>query len=300
MIIRHFQASDYAPVTNLLNRSYRQSARMSGLTPDRFKQEIVSRGGNLHQDYLVLEGRDQEIIGFCGYCTPSSASKARMDGPIIAYSERGQGLGQRMWHELADLMRSRRVNLVSVLLEEDNVQGARFLERLGFERHSTQLIVTCDRPFEGRRDSIPGLTIKRITSPEELDISAYTNAHGKLFETRSESFLDLLVKLPDYTIFVAEDQGQIVGFLELELVEDTVIIDSFGVQPNQRRRGIGSALLKAALEFAWRQDGVKLVRQIWKTEQPEFLNVYTALGFRQKTALLHMEKALVEVAVGGA
>lgn len=292
MIIRHFQASDFSPVTDLLNSSYRQSARMSGLTPDRFKQEIVSRGGNLMQDYLVLEGRDSEVLGFCGYSTPADAAKARMDGPIIAYSERGQGLGRRMWHELADLMRSRRVSSVSVLLEEENQVAAKFLNGLGFQRNSTQLIVTCDRPFQGKATVRPGVTIRRITEGDFFDRDAYITAHGKLFEPRSRSFLDLLISLPDYNIFVAEKDGQIVGFLELELIEDTAIIESFGVRADHRRQGYGSMLLKAALEYAWKQDGVKLVRQIWKTEQPEFLSVYTALGFKQKTALHHMQKAI--------
>lgn len=292
MIIRHFQAADFSPVTELLNRSYRNSARMSGLTPDRFKQEITARGGNLMQDYLVLEGRENEILGFCGYSTPGTASKARMDGPIIAYSERGQGFGQRMWFELADLMRSRRVNSVSVLLEEENRVAAKFLDRLGFRRNSTQLIVTCDRPFQGKVEVAPGLTIRRITEGDVFDREAYIAAHGKLFESRSGGFLDLLISLPDYNIFVAEKGGEIVGFLELELAEDTAIIESFGVKADQRRKGIGSSLLKAALEYAWKQDGIKLVRQIWKTEEPDFLRVYTALGFKQKTALHHMEKAI--------
>jgi ribosomal protein S18 acetylase RimI-like enzyme len=292
MIIRHFQASDYSPVTELLNSSYRRSARISGLTPDRFKAEITARGGNLMQDYLVLEGRDSEVLGFCGYSTPGSAAKARMDGPIIAYSERGQGLGRRMWHELADLMRSRRVNSVSVLLEEENKVAAKFLDGLGFKRNSTQLIVTCDKPFEGRVNVAPGLSIRRVTEGSVFDREAYIVAHGKLFEARSRQFLDLLIAIPDYNIFVAEKAGKIVGFLELELVEDAAIIESFGVMPDERRRGFGSSLLKAALEYAWKQDGTKLVRQIWKTEQPEFLRVYTALGFKQKTALHNMEKAI--------
>ncbi|MCA9777316.1 MAG: GNAT family N-acetyltransferase [Candidatus Eremiobacteraeota bacterium] len=292
MIIRHFQASDFSPVTELLNRSYRHSARMSGLTPDRFRSEINARGGNLMQDYLVLEGRDSEVLGFCGYSTPASAARARMDGPIIAYSERGQGLGQRMWHELADLMRSRNVCSVSVLLEEENRVAAKFLGRLGFKKNATQIIVTCDRPFQGRVELAPGITVRKITEGEVFDRDAYITAHGKLFESRSRQFLDLLIALPDYTIFVAEKDGRTVGFLELELVEDTAIIESFGVMAEQRRRGYGSSLLKSALEYAWQQDGIKLVRQIWKTEQPEFLQVYTALGFKQKTALHHMEKAI--------
>lgn len=244
------------------------------------------------QDYLVLEGRDSEVLGFCGYSTMADAARARMDGPIIAYSERGQGLGQRMWHELADLMRSRRISSVSVLLEEENRLAAKFLDRLGFTRHATQLIVTSDRPYQGKAVAPPGLKIRRITEGDVFDRDAYIQAHGRLFENRSRQFLDLLIALPDYNIFVAESQGAIVGFLELELVEDTAIIESFGVKAEQRRKGFGSALLKQALDYAWKQNGIKLIRQIWKTDHPEFLQVYTSLGFKQKTALHHMEKAI--------
>ena len=72
-----------------------------------------------------------------------------------------------------------------------------------------------------------------------------------------DEFLDLLIALPDYNIFVAESQGMIVGFLELELVEDTAIIESFGVKAEQRRKGFGSALLKQALDYAWKQSGIR-------------------------------------------
>ena len=292
MIIRHFQAADFAPVTELLNQTYRRSATMSGLTPDRFKEEITSRGGNLMQDYLVLEGRDSEVLGFCGYSTPAKASKARMDGPIIAYSERGQGLGQRMWHELADLMRSRRVDSVTALLEKENRIAARFLDRIGFRHNSTQLIVTCEEPFQGKVDVPAGTTIRRVTEGDVFDRDAYIQAHSKMFEPRSRGYLDLLIALVDYNIFVLEKQGEIIGLLELELVENTGIIEYFGVRPDQRRKGYGSSLLRSALDYAWKQDGTTLVRQIWKTEQPEFLQVYTGLGFKQKTALHHMEKAI--------
>lgn len=244
------------------------------------------------QDYLVLEGPDAEVLGFCGYSTPASMAKARMDGPIIAYSERGQGFGQRMWYELADLMRSRKVSSVSVLLEEENRIAARFLDRLGFRRNSTQLIVTCDKPYQGKATVPQGVTIRRITEGEVFDRDAYIQAHGKLFQVRSRPFLDLLIALPDYNLFVAERGSQIVGFLELEMVEDTAIIESFGVGVEHRRKGLGSALLKQALAYAWKQNGTKLVRQIWKTDHPEFLTVYTSLGFKQKTALHHMEKAI--------
>ncbi len=291
MIIRHFQASDYLPVADLLKQTYRDSARLSGLTPDRLKAEISERGGDPKKDYLVVESQEGDLLGFCGYSTPSGG-QARMDGPVVAYSERGQGLGERLWHELADLMRSRRVSTVSVMLEDGNRLGERFLKRLGFKQGSTQLIVTCDQPYLGGKPEISGTVLRHVVGGAGFDRDAYIALHGKIFQARSRQFLDLLISLPDYHIFVAERDGQMVGFLELELAEETAIIESFGVHPDHRRSGLGAALLCSALEFAWQQPEVKLIRQIWKTDNPEFLKVYTSLGFRQKTALHLMTKAI--------
>lgn len=292
MIIRHLQEVDFPPVAELLRRTYGKSARLGGLTPDRLRYELQQRGGDPRQDYLVLESQQGEVVGFCGYSTPGGNGQARMDGPVIAYGQRGQGLGERLWHELADLMRGRRVCQVSVMVAEENRLAGRFLERLGFKRGTTQLIVTSDRPYEGQTGRARGITIRRITDADEFDREAYLQLHGKLFEPRGRTFLDVLVALPDYNIFIAEQHGEMVGFLELELCEDVAIIESFGVHPDLRRKSYGSALLRTALDYAWRQKGIKLVRQIWKTDQPEFLKVYTSLGFRQKTALHQMVKAI--------
>lgn len=292
MIIRHFQASDYSPVADLIKHTYSDSTRLASLTPERLKAEITERGGDPRKDYLVLESQKGELVGFCGYFTPANGGQARMDGPVIAYSERGQGLGQRLWHELVDLMRSRRVSAVSVMLEDQNRIGARFLQRLGFKQGSTQLIVTSDEPYQGKKPDIPGLVLRRVETGAAFDQDAYLALHGKLFEQRSRGFLELLLSLPGYHFFIAERAGEMVGFLELELADDTAIIESFGVHPEQRRKGYGAALLRSALEFAWRQPDTKLIRQIWKTDYPEFLKVYTSLGFRQKAALHQMTKAI--------
>lgn len=292
MIIRHFQNTDFEPVSTLLNRTYRDSARMAGLTPERLEQELTLKGGDPKRDYLVVESQQGQVVGFCGYSSPGPGAEARMDGPVISYPERGQGLGERLWHELADLMRSRRIQTVSVMLESENRIAERFLKRLGFEKGSTQLIVTSDRPYEGTAPPPPELTLRRLRAGDSFDRSSYLQLFEKLFQPRRESFLELLLGLPDYHIFLAERGGQAVGLLELELVEDVAIIESFGVHPDFRRAGYGSALLRAALEFAWRHKGIKLVRQIWKTDQPEFLKVYTQLGFKQKAALHRMSKKI--------
>jgi GNAT superfamily N-acetyltransferase len=77
--------------------------------------------------------------------------------------------------------------------------------------------------------------------PDWFDIDARTRAMP----------IDLLFQ----EVFVAEDEGRIVGFITLYIAEGRVNIGWIGVLPDHHRKGIGSQLIKAAEDFS-RQKGI--------------------------------------------
>ncbi len=282
MLIRFFRELDYQPVSSLLNAVYRSPMRMALLTPERLRTEFRNRGTNPHENCVVLESSGGELVGFCGY-EPLPNGRALLDGPVLREEYRGQGWGRRLWQEVADLLRARGIRTVSVVLGEGNNRGLNFLERLGFEREKTDVIVTCERRQKHPVLPPPGVTVE-VSGPE-LDLSQYEDLHAALFNRRSLGYLEMLAGAENYRIFVARQGSQLIGHLEMEFMEEVATVEAYGVLPSYRRSGVGKALLAAALNNAWENEQTKMVRQIWKTSEPGFIKVYLEMGFVQKAAI---------------
>jgi len=77
--------------------------------------------------------------------------------------------------------------------------------------------------------------------PDWFDIDARTRA--------------IPIDLQFQEVFVAQDGGQIVGFVTLYIAEGRVNIGWMGVHPDHHRMGIGGQLIKAAEDFC-RQMGI--------------------------------------------
>ncbi|MBI3928100.1 MAG: GNAT family N-acetyltransferase [Armatimonadetes bacterium] len=285
MDIRFFRDEDYAGVSELLNSVYRTAPPM---TSSRLRSEFEHRG-DLSELSVVLETPPGEIVGFCGY-SPLPEGRALLDGPVVKEAYRGKGWGQKLFEQIAGLLLARGLPTVSVVVGEDNTQARSFLSRLGFQEEKTDLIVVCEEPVHPRVEPPVGIAITK--EQPELDLEEYENFHAQLFERRSLAYLGVLVRSPSYSIYAAREGRTLVGFLELEYLDEVATIEGFGVSPEHRRRGIGRALLARALDDAWATEGVRRVRQIWKSSDKGFVRVYLDLGFVQKYSICGMIRQL--------
>ncbi|MGE0494154.1 MAG: GNAT family N-acetyltransferase [Vulcanimicrobiota bacterium] len=282
MLIRFFRELDYAPVSQLLNAVYRNPTRMAHLTPERLRTEYRNRGTNPHENCVVLESPEGELVGFCGY-EPLPDGRALLDGPVLHTEFRGQGWGQRLWQEVATLLRARGIRTVSVVLGEANGEGLDFAKRVGFAPEKTDVIVICENSARHEINPPDGISVS--LADNDLDLAEYEDLHASLFSRRSLAYLGVLARADNYRIFVARDGADLVGHLELEFLDEVATIEAYGVATTHRRRGIGRCLLAAALNEAWSQPGIRLVRQIWKTSEPGFIKAYLDMGFVQKAAI---------------
>jgi GNAT superfamily N-acetyltransferase len=98
-----------------------------------------------------------------------------------------------------------------------------------------------------------------------------------------------------WSAWVAEREAQIVGHVWLQIVEKIpnpgpeselhAYVSNFFVMPNERNAGVGSHLLKSAVEHG-RSLGVDTVF-LWPTEQS--LPLYRRIGFDKPSDLIVME-----------
>jgi ribosomal-protein-alanine acetyltransferase len=86
-------------------------------------------------------------------------------------------------------------------------------------------------------------------------------------------------------ILVAEDAGKIQGFLIARVVANEAEILNMAVDPEQRRRGAGSALVLAAEEQARRHDAKQIYLEV-RESNAAARSFYEKHGFRQTGARL--------------
>jgi len=84
--------------------------------------------------------------------------------------------------------------------------------------------------------------------------------------------------------YVAELGGKVVGFVDLKLHERNARLSGIAVHPKHKERGVGSALLKKALDFA-RENGKVAVMLKVKESNSKAIRFYTSHGFSTKGAV---------------
>ena len=142
----------------------------------------------------------------------------------------------------------------------------------------------------------------RIRSATPDDASAAARLMAQLAEhTRGridpgvEDRLRAMIELPQYAIFVAEDEeGQVLGLLSasqrwtLWHTGPCALIEELVVDEGARRQGIGRSLIGAALDWA-RGQGCSEVEVSTDHDNTDARAFYRQLGFESEALLLEYE-----------
>lgn len=116
----------------------------------------------------------------------------------------------------------------------------------------------------------------RLRVPDRYDIS--------LIQTALEDYIER----PDVGLLIAEHDQQLIGFVEVHVQEDsidsTLVFHRYGhvqslmVTEQQRKTGVGRALLRAAKAWVVRQNIAQLRLDLWEFDAGP-LHFYEHLGF---------------------
>ncbi len=150
-------------------------------------------------------------------------------------------------------------------------------------------------PKEESHSLAPDIRIRRANREDEagvLRLLALIPANQNL---SSEEFLAARLRLRESTaldVLVAEHQGEIAGFLVLSYVSALTglraWIDDLAVDPNHRRKGIGQALVEAAIQRASRHGATHLFMDTSRGNL-DARRFYRACGFEEDgVAPLHI------------
>ena len=86
------------------------------------------------------------------------------------------------------------------------------------------------------------------------------------------------VLMPQNVFLVAEEDGEICGYLGMYTSIDEGEITNVGVAPMSRNKGVGRKLVKAALDMAWQQKLVQVVLEV-RVSNASAIHLYETCGF---------------------
>ncbi len=101
-------------------------------------------------------------------------------------------------------------------------------------------------------------------------------------------------------VFVAEIEGNVVGFVEVGLrshadgcdpLRPVGFVEGWYVEPGHRRCGVGRALLRAGEEWARSQGCKEIASDTWADNEPS-QRAHEALGFEVVDRCVHYRRAL--------
>lgn len=120
------------------------------------------------------------------------------------------------------------------------------------------------------------ITIRTMT---ELDCAVVAGLEKEIFSMPwSEEGFRSAVLMPQNVFLVAEEAGEICGYLGMYASIDEGEITNVGVAPSFRNRGIGWKLVQAALGMAKQQDLAQVVLEV-RVSNASAIHLYEKCGF---------------------
>lgn len=138
-----------------------------------------------------------------------------------------------------------------------------------------------------------------IRRADENDISRLMSLaeefmHGTAKDEERLSILESALKDPDYELWVAEVDGEIVGFIDLWTIRDFChggklsYIQNLYVAPKHRRLGVGSMLLQKIIERA-KEMGALEIHVVTGFDNAQAIQLYKKHGLTKESLQLEKE-----------
>jgi ribosomal protein S18 acetylase RimI-like enzyme len=239
----------------------------------------MQRGDARTTDTIIATTWDGTLVGVC---TLDGGSEIEVCG-MVHPAHRRRGLGRALLNAALAACRERSAWRVLVICEDASAVGLALLAaalptaRLDFKEHRLEVqtpgfIVPAPAP------QLAALVV-RVATGDDLDTLAATQAAA--FGERKQGIRPGIaadLNDPSYRFYLATLDGTPVSSLKVIFAASRAYIYAFGVVPEQRRQGIGRAVL-ATVIGRLRNEGWRRVTLEVESENAPALALYRSLGF---------------------
>lgn len=259
-----------------------------------------------------LNATSELFVGLCGDQIVASVM-AGNDGHrgVVYYvacapDHRGKGYARQMIRHGEDWLKGRGVWKVNLMIREENEQARKFYQAIGYQEEArinmshrlqkdgddqqlecTRTYLAMIQPPSGASPPLPGKNIA-LHQCHHPSVAFYrflyegVGAQWLWYERRviDDDTLGAQIINPQVEIFVLYVGGTPAGYFELNLSDMPEIeLAYFGLMPAYIGQGLGSFLLRQAIDRAWSYAPQRLVVQTCNLDHPNAMAVYQRAGF---------------------
>jgi ribosomal protein S18 acetylase RimI-like enzyme len=247
---------------------------------------LQQRSGPDINDFLYYE--DGKLVGYLG--AESWGKKEKEMTGMVHPDYRRRGIFRALFDAAQEELRGRAVQKLLLICEEAAQSGRAFLATTGAEFAYGEHLMELESLRE-RGIVKEGLSTRRA-APDDLEaiVSILASDTGNTDETRA--WVSHLMQQPEiYRFYYATLNGEALGTLRLDFLDDDVEIYAFDVRMGYRGLGYGRQMLEEAIGIA-RSQNDKPIRLDVDTDNTNAIELYRSVGFKVITTYNYYELRL--------
>ena len=229
------------------------------------------------QDTFVVARDNGTVKGVLGFDADERLGRAWAYGPFVEHAEH-QHVAEALWESSVPLLPPD-ISEIEVAFDVRNKALERFAEEHGMELYKDMPVLAL-RNHDWARVASKG---HRIVDHRPEHQPALEQLHDETFPSTFWSAREIVERLDERRrLRVAETDDGLVGYVYAEVDPPTHQggIEFLAVAPDQRRRGIGNALVEDTLSWLFSEPEVEEVFVIVEDDNPAGKGLFEGFGFR--------------------
>lgn len=280
-----------------VNRDPESCCLHAGEDPEEVKQGLLHLSPPFASTFTTAVARDEKdeatlhdgrLLGVAGVDLDLAASRAWLWGPWVEHGH---------WSVVAPplldrvLWFARELDHVDAYVDEAATRTRQLLESRGFAEPKRTLVYVARPPLAlGPAPAEGAFTIAPLAVEHEAEFLAL---HRATFLEEGSGHDLLVARSEDHPIWVALDGARVIGYVvvKVEVDPSEALIRFVGVRPEARGRGVGRALLVAALEWTFETKGLPQAALTVRETNTNARALYEGLGFRLELSGVHLRRS---------
>ena len=302
--VRNYQPNDFEHLLNLINQCSRSDAEPFSLTATQLKDKLDAPDTIPAEDVFIVESSALQVVAYAeGFLRSRVNEQFFLTRASILPAFRHQRIGaallSRLWARGVELsLQHSKTTIMGARVTADNQFARLLFAQFDMQQERTLIEMVCELSTGIRQQVIPA-GIELIKWREHGDVASVLEAQNQACRDHWNFLPETLDRYQHnlasgkYSLdhsMIALESGRVVGGAicqtgqEVNILrgENQAYLNNLFVKREARKRGIGTALLVAAMHAAKNAGHASIALNVDAENPTGAVRVYTKVGFKDK------------------